>query len=157
MRTPPRRHPVHRRHVRVMLAVLALGTLMLIAPIGSMDALAFWNSAEPLFVGTFVTATFFLPAVRLACTQRGSWSALRRAQRGLRDFGLLVGLLCLVAMIAIVWNSQSLSAALANTAFDVCFSGMVDGGTLVLWSVFVLPVLRGLVLAETAWKQRGAR
>lgn len=157
MRTPPRRHPVHPRHVRVMLAVLALSTLLLIAPIASMDALGFWNSAEPLFVGTLVTATFFLPAVRLACTQRGSWSGLRRAQRGLRDFGLCVGLLCVVVMIVIVWNSNSLSIALTNTVFDVCFDGMVDGATLYLWSVAVLPVLHGLVWAEFAWKQRGAR
>ncbi|THJ45997.1 hypothetical protein E9536_40320 [Burkholderia sp. LS-044] len=115
-----------------MLVVLALSTFMLIAPFGSMDALAFWNSAKSLFIGTFVTAMFFLPAVRLACTQRESWSAHRRAQRGLHDFGPLVRLLCLAMMIAIVLNEESLSTALTNAAFDVAFSGLIVGGTPVL-------------------------
>lgn len=147
--------PVHRRHVRIMLVVLALGTLMLITPIGSLDALAFWNSIEPAAVGTLVAATFFLPAARLQCTRRGSWSALRRAQRGLRNFGLNGVLLCVVAMVSMVATSRSVT--IANTVFDVCFDGMIDGATLYLWSLAALPVLRGLVWAESARKQRGAR
>ncbi|WP_175971894.1 hypothetical protein [Burkholderia sp. BCC0322] len=161
MRTLSRRHSAHRRHVRIMLAVLTVGTWMLIAPIASLDALGFWNSAEPLFIATIFTAFLFLPAVRLTCTQRGSWSALRRAQRGLRDFGMGVALLCMLAMIVIVWNFDSPPAApraaIAETAFDLCFDGMVAGATLSLWSLLVLPILHGLVRAELAWKKRGAR
>ncbi|RQT22103.1 hypothetical protein [Burkholderia contaminans] len=144
-----------------MLAVLVLSTWVLMAPIASLDALRFWNSAEPLFIATFVTALVFLPAVHLTCTQRGSWSALRRAQRGLRHFGMGVALLCMLVMILIVWNLDSPPsaprAAIAETAFDLCFDGMVAGATLALWSLLVLPVLHGLVRAELAWKQRGAR
>ncbi|MBN3815141.1 hypothetical protein G3N57_00290 [Paraburkholderia sp. Se-20369] len=157
MRTLPRPQPVHRRHVRAMLAVLALGTWALITPLDSSDAHGLWDTAEPLLVGLVVTATFFLPTLRLACTQRGSWIALRRAQGHLRDFGLCVGLLCMLLLIIILSNAHSVSPHVAETAFDVCFDGMVDGATLYLWGLAALPVLHGVVWAESAWKGRDAR
>ncbi len=56
MHTRPLHPPVHRRHVRIMLGVLALVTWLLIAPIAYLDALGFWNSTEPVFIAAFVTA-----------------------------------------------------------------------------------------------------
>lgn len=148
--------PVHRRHVGIMLAVLALVTWLLIAPIAYVDALGFWNSTEPLFIAAFVTTLMFLPALRSTCTRPGTWSALRRAQRGLRSFGMFVYLICMLLMIMIVWNFDSPAAGLVESAFDLCFDGMVAGATVYFWSLLALPVLHGLARAELAWKQRGA-
>ncbi|KOR17853.1 hypothetical protein ABW54_29925 [Burkholderia cenocepacia] len=139
-----------------MLGVLALITWLLIAPIAYLDARRFWNSTEPVFIATFVAALLFLPALRSTCTRRGTWSALRRAQRGLRSFGMFVYLICMLLMIMIVWNFDSPAAGLVESAFDLCFDGMVAGATLYFWSLLALPVLHGLARAELAWKQRGA-
>ncbi|NDV75955.1 hypothetical protein [Burkholderia cenocepacia] len=157
MHTRPLTPPVHRRHVRIMLGVLAVVTWLLIAPIAYLDALGFWNSTEPVFIAAIVTALLFLPAVRSTCTRRGTWSALRRAQRGLHRFGMYVYLICMLLMIVIVGNFDSPAAGLAESAFDLCFDGMLAGATLYFWGLLALPVLHGLARTESAWKQRGAR
>ncbi len=63
----------------------------------------------------------------------------------------------MLLMIVIVGNFDSPAAGLAESAFDLCFDGMVAGATLYFWSLLALPVLHGLARTESAWKQRGAR
>ncbi|CAG2401643.1 hypothetical protein D7192_36880 [Burkholderia cepacia] len=70
---------------------------------------------------------------------------------------MCVYFICMLLMIVIVGNFDSSAAGLAESAFDLCFDGMVAGATLYFWSLLALPVLYILARTESAWKQRGAR
>ncbi len=157
MRTRLRRHPVQRHHVLAMNAVLALGSGVITQPISVVDGHPLAGSAEPMLVGVLVASTFFMPALRLTCTQRGSWIALRRAKQSLCDFGLFVGLLSIGLFSAILANAISLSPHAADIAIGIGFDGLVDGAILYLWGWVALPLLHAIMRAETAWTRRGAR
>uniref|UniRef100_UPI001640DC30 hypothetical protein n=3 Tax=Burkholderiaceae TaxID=119060 RepID=UPI001640DC30 len=108
--------------------------------------------------GLLVAATFFAPALRLRCTQRGSWSALRRAQRYLRDFGLC---LCLLGALGLALTFSEIHPgstfeALPDVIFDMSADTMLGGSTIYLWGFAALPVLRGVMWIESKL-MRGAR
>ncbi len=157
MRVRPHRRPVQRGHVIAMLAVLALGTSAGV-PIVAVDQQSFLDGIEPVVAGLLVAATFFAPALRLRCTQRGSWSALRRAQRYLRDFGLCLCLLGALGL-ALTFNEihpGSTVEALPDVIFDMSADAMLGGSTLYLWGFAALPVLHAVMWIESKLI-RGAR
>ena len=157
MQVRPRRHPVQRRHVLAMLALLTLSTWAITAPIYATEEHGLVNLAAPLIVSVPVVTMFFLPTLRHTCTHRGSWIALRRAQRNLRDFGLCVSLLFMILLIATVSHSGSLSADRGSVVLGMCFDGIADGVTLYCWALAALPALRGVVWIDGALQNRGVR
>ncbi|KGC10222.1 putative membrane protein [Burkholderia gladioli] len=158
MRIRPRRQPVQRRHVIAMLAVLAVITWATSALVIDVSQQSFLDNIEPIVTCLLVAATFFVPALRRACTNRGSWSALRRAQRYLRDFGLCLGLLGLLGLALMFSEIQpgSPSEGLPNIVFDMSVDAMLDGSTIYLWGLVALLILRGVVWIESKLT-RGAR
>ncbi|WP_334001435.1 hypothetical protein [Burkholderia gladioli] len=157
MRVRPHRRPVQRRHVIAMLAALALGTSAGV-PVAAVDQQSFLDGTEPVAAALLVAATFFAPALRLRCTQRGSWSALRRAQRYLRDFGLC---LCLLGALGLVLTFNEIHPgsafeALPDVIFDMSTDAMLGGSTIYLWGFAAVPVLRGVMWIESKLT-RGAR
>ncbi len=157
MRVRPHRRPVQRGHVIAMLALLALGTWACVVATG-VDQPSFLDGIEPLVAGMLAASTFFAPALRLRCTQRGSWSALRRAQRYLRDFGLC---LCLLGALGLAltfneFHPASPSDGLPDIVFDLSVDAMLDGSTIYLWGWVALPILRGAMWIESKL-MRGTR
>lgn len=158
MRVRPRRRPVKRRHVIAMLAVLAVVTWLTSALVIDVSQQSFLDSIEPIATCLLVAAMFFGPALRRACTNRGSWSALRRAQRYLRDFGLCLGLLGTLglALMFSEFHPGSPSDGLPDIVFDLSVDAMLDGSTIYLWGWVALPILRGAMWIESKLT-RGAR
>lgn len=157
MRVRPHRRPVQRGHVIAMLALLALSTWACVVATG-VDQPSFLDGIEPLVAGMLAASTFFAPALRLHCTQRGSWSALRRAQRYLHDFGVCLGLLGALGL-AMTFDKIHPGApfeALPDIVFDMCSDAVVVGSTIHLWGTVALPVLRGVMWIESKL-MRGTR
>ncbi|WP_186111464.1 hypothetical protein [Burkholderia gladioli] len=158
MRIRPRRQPVLPRHVIAMLAVLAVVTWLMSALVVDVSQQGFLDSIEPIATCLLVAATFFVPALRRACTNRGSWSALRRAQRYLRDFGLCLGLLGTLglALMFSEFRPASSSDGLPDIVFDLSVDAMLDGSTIYLWGWVAMLILRGVMWIESKLA-RGAR
>ncbi|MBW5287327.1 hypothetical protein [Burkholderia gladioli] len=140
-----------------MLEVLALGTSAGVS-IVAVDQQSFLDGIEAVVAGLLVAATFFAPALRLRCTQRGSWSALRRAQRYLRDFGLCLCLLGALGL-ALTFNDihpGSKFEVLPDAIFDMSSDAVLGGSTIYLWGWVALPILRGVMWIESKL-MRGTR
>lgn len=155
MQVRPRRHPVQRRHVLVTFALLTLVTCAVMAPITAPQERGFKHIAEHVVVSVLVAAALFMPALRHSCTLRGSWIVLRRAERSLRDLGLCVSLLFMIALIALPHIGAD-PADPARFLFDRCFEGAADGMTLYCWALVMLPALHGVVRVDAAlqkWRQ----
>lgn len=157
MRTRHRHHPVRRHHVLIALALLSVGTLVFITPISAPDKHAFLNTAEPVVASVLMSATFFLEAVRQPRTRRGAWTVLRRAARIQREFGLCVGVLCVLTAALLVSHILPLSESVESVAIDMCFGCLIDVATTYLWGLLMLPLLALIVRSEFAWIKRGAR
>lgn len=157
MQVRSRRHPVQCRHVLATFALLAPVTCAVTASIAVTQKHGFADLAGPAVVSVLVAAALFMPALRHTCTQRGSWIALRRAQRDLSSFALCVSLVFLIALVAVASSLQSLTANSRDLVLDVCFDGMADGATLYCWALAMLPALNGVVRIDSILQKRRTR